>query len=177
MHYSTTLLVALPFVLHASMQCYGHQVPLTPHHHPGQPPERVAVIGAGAGGSSAAFWIAKAKARYGVDIEVDVYESEGHVGGRESLFRLVRDSLVDDSSPTGSTVVYPYDNLQLRPVELGASIFVEVNKNMWRAVDEFGFERAAYKDASTVMGVWDGTQFVITVSRSDHPRRTHRAYR
>lgn len=58
--------------------------------------------------------------------------------------------------------------MQLRPVELGGSIFVEVNKNMWRAVDEFGLERAAYKDANTVMGVWDGAQFVLTVCRLGH---------
>jgi prenylcysteine oxidase/farnesylcysteine lyase len=43
---------------------------------------RVAIIGAGAGGSSAAFWISKARERFGVDVEVDVYEREGDVGGR-----------------------------------------------------------------------------------------------
>jgi prenylcysteine oxidase/farnesylcysteine lyase len=43
---------------------------------------RVAIIGAGAGGSSAAFWISKARERFGVDVEVDVYEKEGYVGGR-----------------------------------------------------------------------------------------------
>ena len=43
---------------------------------------RIAIIGAGAGGSSAAFWIAKAKERFGLDVEVDVYERESYVGGR-----------------------------------------------------------------------------------------------
>lgn len=43
---------------------------------------RIAIIGAGAGGSSAAFWISKAKERFGVDVEVDVYEKEDYVGGR-----------------------------------------------------------------------------------------------
>lgn len=97
MLYSTTLLelIALPFVLLcASTCCHGHQVPLTPHHHPGQhttslisdsrvTSERIAIIGAGAGGSSAAFWVAKARERYGVDVEVDLYERNGYVGGRE----------------------------------------------------------------------------------------------
>jgi prenylcysteine oxidase/farnesylcysteine lyase len=46
---------------------------------------RVAIIGAGAGGSSAAFWISKAKERFGVNVEVDVYERESYVGGRESI--------------------------------------------------------------------------------------------
>ena len=180
MRYSTALqLIALPSaLLHASVPCHGHQVPLTPHRHPGQhtpsltldeAPERIAIIGAGAGGSSAAFWVAKARERYGIDIEVDLYERNGYVGGREYLLShwaggdTHRSHTTDQHFLTGSMVVHPYDNMQLRPVELGASIFVEVNRNMWRAVDEFDLERTAYKDASTVMGVWDGSQFVLTV--------------
>lgn len=45
---------------------------------------RIAIIGAGAGGSSAAFWISKAKERFGLDIDVDVYEREAYIGGRTS---------------------------------------------------------------------------------------------
>ncbi len=44
-------------------------------------PHKIAVIGAGAGGSSTAFWIQKAKSRAGVNVEVDVYERSGYVGG------------------------------------------------------------------------------------------------
>ena len=44
---------------------------------------RIAIIGAGAGGSSAAFWLSKARTRIGVNFEIDVYESRGYVGGRE----------------------------------------------------------------------------------------------
>lgn len=44
---------------------------------------RIAIIGAGAGGTSAAFWISKAKQRFGVDVEVDVYERESYIGGSE----------------------------------------------------------------------------------------------
>lgn len=50
---------------------------------------RVAIVGAGAAGSSAAFWIGKAKERYGVDVLVDVYEKSGVVGGRECFLFLV----------------------------------------------------------------------------------------
>ena len=46
---------------------------------------RIAIIGAGAGGSSAAFWIAKAKERYGLDIAIDIYERNDYIGGRKSL--------------------------------------------------------------------------------------------
>lgn len=46
-------------------------------------PLRIAIIGAGAGGSSAAFWISKAQERHGIDVHIDVYEKENYIGGRE----------------------------------------------------------------------------------------------
>lgn len=45
-------------------------------------PLKIAIIGAGAGGSTAAFWIAKAQQSLGVHIEVDVYERSDYIGGR-----------------------------------------------------------------------------------------------
>lgn len=51
---------------------------------PRQP--RIAIIGAGAGGSSAAFWIAKAKERSGLDVGIDIYERNDYIGGRKLLF-------------------------------------------------------------------------------------------
>ena len=46
-------------------------------------PVRIAVIGAGAAGSSSAFWIAKARERHGANVVVDVYEQSDYIGGRE----------------------------------------------------------------------------------------------
>jgi prenylcysteine oxidase / farnesylcysteine lyase len=46
---------------------------------------RVAIIGAGAAGSSAAFWIAKAKERHGIEVAVDIYERSDYIGGRRLL--------------------------------------------------------------------------------------------
>ena len=66
----------------------------------------------------------------------------------------------------GSTVVTPYDDLT--PIELGASVFVKANKNMWRAVDEFGLERTGFDDEKEVMGIWDGEQFPLTVRPGLH---------
>ena len=43
----------------------------------------VAIIGAGAGGSSTAFFIAKAKQIYGVDIDIHIYDKNEFVGGGE----------------------------------------------------------------------------------------------
>lgn len=49
---------------------------------PSQP--RVAIIGAGAAGSSAAFWISKAAERLGKDIVIDVFERSNYIGGSKS---------------------------------------------------------------------------------------------
>src|SRR5258708_34112583 len=46
---------------------------------------RIAIIGAGAGGSSAAYWISKAKERQGVIVHLDVYEKSGYIGGRRYI--------------------------------------------------------------------------------------------
>ena len=62
-------------------------------------PHKIAIIGAGAGGSSAAFWASKAKARAGVSVEIDVFDREQYVGGR-------------------STTVFPYDDRTLDPIEV-----------------------------------------------------------
>ena len=51
---------------------------------------KVAVIGAGAGGSSALYWLSLAKQRAapGTDVSVTVYEKDTRVGGRKSLFHF-----------------------------------------------------------------------------------------
>ncbi|KAL0066558.1 hypothetical protein AAF712_006361 [Marasmius tenuissimus] len=108
---------------------------------------RIAIIGAGAGGSSAAFWIAKAKERFGLDVEVDVYDKNSYIGGR-------------------SITVQPYDNPDLDPVELGASIFVRANKNLWRAAQEFNLTLNNFKDEDGETGFWDGEKLYLTVGSS-----------
>ncbi|GJE94006.1 FAD/NAD(P)-binding domain-containing protein [Phanerochaete sordida] len=154
MHFTTTLFVAyglleaaaafsLPFRLPwAHALASGEQAPLGLPLDEAAPP-RIAIVGAGAAGSSAAFWISKAKERYGLDVEVDLFDSNEYIGGR-------------------STTVHPYDDPELYPIELGASIFVEVNKNMWRATEEFGLNRSDWDEGEDTMGLWDGSKFVIT---------------
>lgn len=122
---------------------------------------KVAVIGAGAGGSSAAFWIAKAKARSGVAIDVDVYEKSEYIGGRKRL-RSLHAATFNVSA--GSTVVYPYNDTTLDTVELGGSIFVTANKNMMRATEEFSLEKIKFfPDDSESTAFWDGEQFTFIV--------------
>lgn len=106
---------------------------------------RVAVIGAGAGGSSTAYYLRKFAANKNFDVSITVYEKNSYVGGR-------------------STTVNVYNNPN-EVVELGASIFVEVNESLYNATKEFGLEssdnyisRRVSKDA---LGVYDGQSFVF----------------
>ena len=34
---------------------------------------------------------------------------------------------------------------------------------MWRASEEFGFERVDFDDGDDTLGIWDGSKFVLTV--------------
>ncbi|KAG8962365.1 hypothetical protein FRC05_005372 [Tulasnella sp. 425] len=110
------------------------------------PPLRVAIIGAGAGGSSAAFWIHKAKERHGMDVQVDIFEKLNYVGGR-------------------SITVHPYNDPSLPSEELGASIFVPANKNLFRAAQEFGLDMIELFDEDDVT-LWDGDQVLFTYTGS-----------
>ncbi|KAF8845457.1 FAD/NAD(P)-binding domain-containing protein [Paxillus ammoniavirescens] len=112
---------------------------------------RIAVIGAGAGGSSAAFWISKAKERSNIDVEVDVYERASYIGGR-------------------STVVYPYDDSTYAPIELGASIFVDANKNLMRASKEFNLSLSDFGDEFADTGIWDGSKFPFVMDNSSYSK-------
>lgn len=48
-------------------------------------------------------------------------------------------------------------------MELGASIFVNVNKNLWRATDEFNLTRYTFEEEGGSMGVWDGESILYSV--------------
>lgn len=108
--------------------------------------------GAGSGGSSAAYYINKFRDQCS-PVNITVYERSSYVGGR-------------------STTVNVYEN-PLEPVELGASIFVKVNRNLVDAVDEFGLKLtndggAESDDAPQVLGIWNGEEFVFTQSDEDN---------
>ncbi|KAG9083440.1 hypothetical protein FS749_006028 [Ceratobasidium sp. UAMH 11750] len=120
-------------------------------YRPFAPPSpKVAIIGAGAGGSSAAYWISLAKRRIspGTQLDIDVYDKNNYIGGR-------------------STVVNPYGNTTYTPIEQGAAIFTSHNKNMMRAVSEFGFETYELNGVTPGLGVWDGKQFLYRTTGND----------
>ncbi|KAG9077132.1 hypothetical protein FS749_011013, partial [Ceratobasidium sp. UAMH 11750] len=115
-----------------------HPIHHSPHAHKSDGHGfRVAIIGAGAAGSSSAFWLSKARSRLGENITATIYEKGDYVGGR-------------------STTTPPYGDETLAPVELGASIYVGANKNIVRAVKEYNLPIVDYGDENEETGIWDG---------------------
>ncbi|KAL4908075.1 hypothetical protein BDW74DRAFT_166615 [Aspergillus multicolor] len=112
--------------------------------------KQVAVIGAGAAGASTAYNLRKYADSLGVPVNITVFERASYVGGR-------------------STTVNVFDN-PAYPIELGASIFVQINYNLVNATKELGlgisgasFERTGNSDA---IGIWDGKEFVYVMEDS-----------
>ncbi|KAK2743244.1 hypothetical protein FQN57_004933 [Myotisia sp. PD_48] len=110
------------------------------------PPKRVAVIGAGAAGASAAYYLRTYSSFFSVPINITVFEQSSNVGGR-------------------STTVDVFNDPSL-PIELGASIFVDVNRNLMKAAKKFGLKivRAGEgqpRESTHSLGVWDGKEFVF----------------
>ncbi|MCJ1385192.1 hypothetical protein MMC17_008313 [Xylographa soralifera] len=112
------------------------------------PAKRIAIIGAGSAGASTAYYIN----RFGSlcqPTNITVYEASNYVGGR-------------------STTVNVYGDPG-EPVELGASIFVQVNRNLVSAAKEFGLVTTRNvdgrpKESPDMLGVWDGSVFKFVQS-------------
>jgi prenylcysteine oxidase/farnesylcysteine lyase len=84
-------------------------------------------------------------------IEITVFERESYVGGR-------------------STTIDAFDD-PAYPIELGASIFVQVNYNLVNASRDLGLnvnsaDHARPREAADSIGIWDGTQFVFSLKNS-----------
>ena len=62
--------------------------------------------------------------------------------------------------------MYPYDNSTFQPIEVGAASFVSTNKNLVRAMKAFELT-ATTPNSTRTAGIWDGTEFVWTVSDRD----------
>ncbi|KAK4223121.1 putative prenylcysteine oxidase [Podospora fimiseda] len=104
---------------------------------------QVAVIGAGAGGSSTAYHLQQYAQQAGLNVNITVFEKSDRIGGR-------------------TLTINPYDDLSQR-IELGASIFIEKNYILYNALKEFNLsKRAPDEDSSSVLGIWDGEQFVFS---------------
>ncbi|KAK9479350.1 Prenylcysteine lyase-domain-containing protein [Lipomyces japonicus] len=112
---------------------------------------RIAIIGAGAGGTSAAYYLQKySKSGY----DITIFEKNSYIGGRSTTINVHNDSRW--------------------PIELGASIFVQENLNLVNAAKEFELNitqtsigRVKKADGVQVpdsIGIWDGKDFVFQVA-------------
>jgi prenylcysteine oxidase/farnesylcysteine lyase len=78
---------------------------------------------------------------------VTIFEKNSYIGGR-------------------STTVHAYNDSTL-PIELGASVFVEINKILVDAVEAFNLSTSSFNTLSDdvpgpALGIWDGKVFVFT---------------
>jgi prenylcysteine oxidase/farnesylcysteine lyase len=79
----------------------------------------------------------------GIAINVTLFEKTDRIGGRTLTVNIYDD-------PT-------------EPVELGASIFVDVNYILSNATRDFGLQvKSPGTDNDSLLGVWDGDSFVYT---------------
>ncbi|OTA54505.1 prenylcysteine oxidase [Hypoxylon sp. EC38] len=105
--------------------------------------KHVAIIGAGAAGSSTAYHLHKYAKQEGIDVNITIFEKTSHIGGR-------------------TLTVNVYDD-PINPVELGASIFVEINHILYNATKQFNLSLTdPGSDEKGLLGIWDGKRFVYT---------------
>ncbi len=105
----------------------------------------IAIIGAGAAGSSAAFFLHKQLLFLAQrdKVEITVYEKEFRVGGR-------------------TTVIHPYNNSEYDPVEIGASIYVSANLHLVHAIEQFNLSPKYQEvDDNHVTYLYDGEKILV----------------
>lgn len=114
------LLCAVPDLL-CIAYAHAHEaqhVLTSPAQHPHLPRPRVAIVGGGAGGTSAAFFLRHLSDHEpSLSVDVDLFEINEYLGGRSNTIR-------------------PFHNEAYPAVEIGASIFVPANKvcSLYRGV-------------------------------------------
>ncbi|SCZ91966.1 BZ3500_MvSof-1268-A1-R1_Chr5-3g08251 [Microbotryum saponariae] len=124
---------------------------------------KIAIIGAGAGGSSSAFFLSHfAAAQNGLETAVTIYERSGFIGGRSFPVRPWLDDPYQIPNDFGRD-----ENEELidPPVECGASIFAEANENLHKAARVFNLTLKDHGGEPGGMAIWDGSKFVFTESK------------
>lgn len=152
LHIHTFLTCLLTLLNHTNAQ--QSQSPLTSPKVPSPQPYRIAIIGAGAAGSSAAYHLSQYANTTQHDLrplDITIFESTSHIGGRATTVNALSDPRY--------------------PVELGASIFVNINQILFNATRDFNLpsnDRIYENTGSSYdIGIWDGQTFVFTLPNRD----------
>ncbi|XP_055473616.1 prenylcysteine oxidase 1 [Psammomys obesus] len=99
------------------------------------PPDKIAIVGAGIGGTSSAYYLRK---KFGKDVKIDVFERE-EVGGRLATMKV-----------------------QGHDYEAGGSVIHPLNLHMKRFVKELGL--SSIPASGGLVGVYDGKSLVFEES-------------
>ncbi|KIY02504.1 uncharacterized protein Z520_00969 [Fonsecaea multimorphosa CBS 102226] len=167
MLYTTVLAYAIVTILHFHalvVAAENSQTLLNPDsaaQQSRQQPHRIAIIGAGPGGSSTSYHLHKFSKQLfspceSTPIHITVFDSNPYVGGRTTTVNALNDSRY--------------------PVELGASIFVKINHILYNATRDFGLAASikiyeSAPDSKYELGIWDGNDFVFKAERDDDEDR------
>ncbi|KAG0234654.1 hypothetical protein BGX31_004477 [Mortierella sp. GBA43] len=113
------------------------------------PVKSVAIIGAGAGGSSTAYYLSQYLQPPHVSRKhqhsITIFEESERIGGRCRVFRVRNPGQKDEY------------------IEVGASIFVKVNYNLFNAAKEFGLKTKPLDNE--LVAIWDGNKFIFEESQ------------
>ncbi|CAH1767296.1 13794_t:CDS:2, partial [Entrophospora sp. SA101] len=109
--------------------------------------KKLAIIGAGAGGSSASYWLKEAFTNSSLNVNTTVYEQSSIVGGR------------------AKTIKFEYNGEKFN-IELGATLFIDDNYNMFNSAKKFGLEfiKPGEEVPDARFGIWTGEKFIFEES-------------
>lgn len=123
-----------------------------------RPELRVAIIGAGASGTTAAYLLSQAQLR------LNDVRRHGLPGCESAVWPEHIHTTVYERERVGGRVhyVHPLDDLQQAPVELGASILSNANQHLVYAANKFGIKLVPHEKISGGgYGLWNGKDVLI----------------
>jgi prenylcysteine oxidase / farnesylcysteine lyase len=145
-----TIFSSLPpaIAIHSEARQWPLQIPSDTELHESissNKAHRVAIIGAGAAGSSTAYHLQQFAVDRAISLDITIFESSSLIGGR-------------------TTTVNALDDPRY-PAELGASIFASVNHILVDAAKDFDLttvnpDATRPKETKYEIGIWDGLEFV-----------------
>lgn len=124
------------------------------------PTKSVAIIGAGAGGASTAFYLQKLLQPPGEPLHkhqllhpttITIFDQSDKIGGRCQVFFTTNPADPENGKPEQEVAI-----------EVGASIFVKVNHHLADSSKEFGLKVKKLDDE--LVAIWDGDEFLFTES-------------